>query len=317
MHGFEDIKKEELDSLPTKIKKYDPNPWADHIELLCLRDDIVSKTDIGDLWYDVDLDNSAQKGEESHLKRSVDIESEIDDYFMLLKYRADTCGLFYPFTVKDKKILQIKSRLTRANYVYIYLLLCSSISLMEKSVSTFYEDNFEVFCSYAFSGLVSKNSSIELFGPKNKSGIFRGTLADRIEQLGKMIGLDSLVTGSVKYNSIPGGDGGIDIISVNKLDGAENVPFAFGQVTCSYNDWQDKQNDASHSTWSHRLNHLVNYPEYMFIPFSFHNSSDKLCEPSDIKTFLVDRIRLIKLVMNNEDVKSKIVKHCYKAFHDN
>lgn len=54
---------------------------------------------------------------------------------------------------------------------------------------------------------------------------------------------------NMKYQSIPGGDSGFDILSYLKIDNAENVPFAFGQIICNYSDWIDKQKSVLKDNW--------------------------------------------------------------------
>ena len=53
----------------------------------------------------------------------------------------------------------------------------------------------------------------------------------------------------MKYQSIPGGDSGFDILSYLKIDNAENVPFAFGQIICNYSDCIDKQKSVLKDNW--------------------------------------------------------------------
>lgn len=310
MHGLENIKKENLQSRPRQFKKYDLNIWADYIELLCLRDGLVSAEDILDMWYEGDIDNDYKRGENQHLDSSVRLQGEIDDYFKLLKYRQAHCKSFYPFTITDKNVLQLRSDLPEETSVYLYLLYCSSISLMNRSDGDYFSNDFEIFCSDVFGTLFSDNFVVELFGPRNKGGKYHGVLADRIKQLGETIGLDSLVDNSSKYRSIPGGDSGLDILSYYKIDAAENVPFAFGQITCNYSGWIDKQNSVLRDNWSNKLKNIVQYPAYMLIPFAYHNSLDHFSEPSDVKTFLIDRIRFIKLAQLNKAMCKTIVKHC-------
>ncbi len=310
MHGFSDIKQHKLDSKPSIWKNYDYNMWADYIELLCLRDGVISDGDILDIVYEGDVDNEYKRGEGEHLDSSVKLQGKIDDYFGLIEYRINHCGSFYPFSITDKNVLQLRTNPPKETCVYLYLLLCSSIPLMEKSDSDFYSNDFEVFCSYVFETLFPKGAKVELFGPRNKEGKYKGVLAERIKQLGETLNLESLVDNSAKYKSIPGGDGGLDIVGYFPIDSAENIPFAFGQITCNYSDWLDKQNSVIYSNWCNRLQNIVQYPAYMLIPFSFHNALDRFSEPADLKTFLIDRIRVVKLAQMDSEMKKTIVDHC-------
>ncbi len=313
MHGFNDIKKNKLESKPSTWKDYDYNMWADYIELICIREGVVSGCDILDTVYEGDIDNEFKRGEKDHLDSSVELQGKIDDYFKLIKYREEHCKSFYPFEITDKNVLQLKKNPPQETCVYLYLLFCSSISLMERENSDFFSNDFEIFCSCVFGTLFSKEAKVELFGPQNKDKKYKGVLSKRIKKLGATIGLDSLVDGSPKYNKIPGGDGGLDILSYFHIDDAENIPFAFGQITCNYSDWLDKQNSVIHSNWCNRLQNIVQYPAFMLIPFSYHNALDRFFEPSELKTFLIDRIRFVKLAQIDSDMKDTIVNHCTEA----
>ncbi len=313
MHGFNNIEKEKLQSKPSMWKKYDSNIWTDFIELICLRDGVVSDSDILDMWYEGDVNNDYQRGEDEHLDCSIKLQGEIDDYFKLLKYREEHCKSFYPFEITGKNVLQMRENPSKETVVYLYLLFCSSISLMKKADSDFFSNDFEVFCSSAFGSLFPSGAQVELFGPRNKEGKYHGVLAKRIKILGETIGLDSLVDNSRKYQSIPGGDSGLDILSYLKIDNAENVPFAFGQITCNYSDWIDKQKSVLKDNWDNKLKYIVQYPAYMLIPFAYHDSLDRFSEPEEIKTFLIDRIRFIKLAQLDESMKEQIIIHCSGA----
>lgn len=313
MHGFNNINKDTLQSKPSKWKKYDCNIWADFIELICLRDGVVSDSDILDMWYEGDVNNEYQRGEDKHLDNSIRLQGEIDDYFKLLKYREEHCKSFYPFEITSKNVLQIRENPPQETVVYLYLLFCSSISLMTKQDSDFFSNDFELFCSSAFGSLFPSGAKVELFGPRNKEGKYHGNLAKRIKLLGETIGLDSLVDNSPKYQSIPGGDSGLDILSYLKIDNAENIPFAFGQITCNYNDWIDKQKTVLKDNWNNKLKYIVQYPAFMLIPFAYHDSLDRFSEPEEITTFLIDRIRFIKLAQLDESMKEQIIIHCSDA----
>lgn len=313
MHGFGDINIEKIQNKPSLWRRYDINMWVDYIELLCLKDGVFSGNDTIDLRYEDDIDNEYKRGEDEHLENSLKLHGEIDDYFKILKYRENHCKSFYPFIITDKHVLEKRKDPSEESIVYLYLLFCSCVSLMDDANNDYFSDDFEVFCGTVFGSLFSKNTEVELYGAKNKTGKYSGVLAKRINSLGKTIGLDSLVDDSLKYNRIPGGDAGLDIISYLKIDNAENIPFAFGQITCNHKEWIEKQNSVLKDNWNHKLKFIVQYPAYMLIPFSFHDSLDRFCEPSEVSTFLVDRIRFIKLAQSDADMKDRIIQHCINA----
>ena len=48
----------------------------------------------------------------------------------------------------------------------------------------------------------------------------------------------------------------------------------------------------------------------MFVPFSCHNSQGKFCDETSIKTFLIDRLRIIKLIEKNR-LEDDMLKEFY------
>lgn len=303
------IDRERLDLKP-KWKKNEYNRWADYVELLCLRDEIITPDDLIDIWRDDDMDNEYNRGGYAHLENADDLETQIKDYFTLLHTRKKECGAYYPFELQKGNCLVLLNELSNKQKQYIFLLLCSSICFMDKADLQKYTREFEKFCKEIMSMLVPKDAVVELFGTTRKDSIFKGTLRARIKTLAQCLGAGTTKAfdNNPKYDEIKNGDDGLDIVAFLPIDDAQAIPFAFAQCTCSFEHWVEKQHSAGMDEWKAKISPLVSYPVFMFVPFSCHDNSGKFYDETSIYSFLVDRIRILKLINKNEnDLRQKII----------
>ena len=282
-------------------KKHDWSPsevnrWADYIELLCINRESVSIDDIIEEWMDFDFENESARGESEHSSKMDKLYIRVADYYRILESRERACGEYYPFEVKDGCCLHFIGINNEKRRKYIYLLLCSSISLMKSYHE--YTNSFEKLCKLLMIELSPKDTIVELFGTSRESDFFSGSLRERVELLAKCLGTETTkkFDREDRFDSIFGGVGGIDIVAFTPIDKAGFVPFSFSQCTCSYDKWKDKQNSIGEELWNSYVELGVHYAQYMFVPFSCHNSQGKFCNETRIKTYLIDRIRIIKLV---------------------
>ncbi len=274
------------------------NRWADYIELVCIKDKIATIDDILDIWCDGDIDNSIDSGGQKHAEKIDSLYNDMTDYFAILSSREKFCSDYYPFEVNGKDCIRLRDILTDKHKKYIYLLLSSSIVLMDRSTSNIYTTSFEKICRLIMKQLFPDEAVVELFGTTRGTGVFEGTLRARIEKLAECLGVTTTkrFDRNPNFDAIHGGDGGLDIFAYQPIDAAGPIPFSFAQCTCSYDKWIEKQNSVGEMRWKSYLEISINYPQYMFVPFSCHDSKDKFYNETAIYTILVDRIRIIRLI---------------------
>ena len=294
--------------LSQKWKKSDSNRWADYIELRCIYDGLVTVSDIVDLRCEVDFDNEYDRGGSEHHKNSDELEIEINDYFQILESRQNELNEYYPFEVNAGLIK--KKEWDDKYYIYIYLLVCSSIALMEKTESCKYTDNFECYCKSIMRILVPSSSEVELFGTSRDSEHYKGNLRARIKTLAADLGTmtSKSFDKNEKYDLIMAGDDGIDIVSFLPIDNAQCIPFVFAQCTCSYDKWKDKQASIDWDKWSNKMDLLPVYGKYMFVPFSCHDAGGGFYDGTSITSFLIDRIRQIKVISKDDELLASLIK---------
>ncbi len=113
------IDRERLVSKP-KWKESEYNRWADYVELLCLKEEIITPDDLMDIWCDEDTDNEYDRGGDAHLENSNDLETQIKDYFTLLHTRKKECGDYYPFELQNGNCLMLLHELSDKHKQYIF-----------------------------------------------------------------------------------------------------------------------------------------------------------------------------------------------------
>lgn len=296
------INKSKLETKPT-WKDSDVNRWADFIELYCIKEGSVSPSDIEDIFNDGDFDNTQRRGEETHLENANKQENQINDYFRVIQYRVSECNGYYPFVIDEDNYMQVVDQLTDKHQVYLFLLLCASISFMNQSDLHTFTSDFEKFCKLVMSLLLPAFAKVELFGTSRQAGTFKGNLKERIKTLADLLHVRTTKDFdlSQKYERISGGDNGIDIVYYIPIDKASIIPFGFAQCTCSHDKWVAKQISVSEIDWRNILNPLPPYPYYVFVPFSCHNAGGEFDNVIDIKAILIDRVRIVKLIGMNSD----------------
>ena len=178
-----------------------------------------------------------------------------------------------------------------------------------------YTAEFEKFSKTIMSLLFFKNAKVELFGTTRAENTFHGTLRTRVETLAKHLGANTTKSfdNNPKYDTIRGGDDGLDIVAFLPMDRAQAIPFAFAQCTCSFDEWKEKQDSVSKDRWNTKIEPLVSYPVFMFVPFSCHNNEGTFYDVTNLRSFLIDRIRIIKIMDKSKD---KVFYDAMVAFSD-
>lgn len=276
------------------------NRMCDYIELQCLisQDKIISKDDVI-AWFNEECEDD---GTEMHADLSDRRTAKIESYFEQISFRSKATGDYYPFTY-DNECLIVSDVYSLEQLQYIVLLLSSNFSAFDKSSAQLIATYFEDYCLHYFSCLVPANATNYIFGTSRSGGEFTGNLRSRIEKLAKHLNAQTTKTfdNDPKYD-VSAGDGGLDLISILKIDEATHLPVALGQCTCSYDKWEGKQMEISQERWGRRLDPLAPISQFVFVPFFCRDAGGKFEKPTMITTCLIDRLRFMKLLKMNESL---------------
>ena len=277
------------------------NEWADYMEICCLmKRDIVSGDDILDVILDSYLvEQDLDKHDELDLPKSERYMSLIADVFSIINYRSERVGELYPFVIKDG-CLEIKADFNIYGSIYVFL-LCASCTHQVSHISEM-TDKFEILCGQLIKRISFMGAD---FIPIGTSGnVKTRSVFDKIQLLSEELNsnLTNSFQDSARYKSPSGGDGGVDLVAVRKFnDGFSYLPLMFCQCTCSRDKWIEKQNEITYDTWTRRLSNLPRYVEIMWLPFSVCRADGMPENPSNIKTCLMDRFRIIDVYKEKQE----------------
>lgn len=268
--------------------------FCDYIELivLCDSDDGISVSDVYDRFLEDDRiqEIGSDDGAECNEKWIYRIES----WFSEVKSRTIAYGDHYPFEFLDKRI-KLKENLNENHLVYLGLLLCSSLTYLEKT--DIFTSAFEYISFCATKNYLPRIAEVHIFGVSSKNNHrYTGSLENKIKKFAKDIN-ETVSTKPNVFRDRDNGDGGLDIVAWLPFDSDTNLDkkqLLVGQSASGLN-WKDKQGSVD------RLKnylHLTTTPlNVLYVPFDFRDSGRQFSENFLITSDLVfDRHRLIKLL---------------------
>lgn len=315
-----------INELPERSIK-EKNYWADYLELLCLsrRPDPVTVDDIKNMLQDKsvldetvtsdDMLDSEDILEELELEEAFETvkadlsdkkDRDLRDVFLHITHRNDLMGVFYPFMYVDGE-MRIKDGFIIEDSVYCCLLLCSLTKYCIEG-NVFWSE-FERIGIQMVKKMLGENWNTYPVGTASSDSPFKGNQYSKIKQLAEFIGTKNTfsVDGEKDFfKRAHGGDLGIDGLSVIKLDDGPFNPMAMIQCTCNHDEWREKQNSILENEWKNKLESLAPYLAVMVIPFFYRDGKGTFWRETSIKTCLVDRFRLLKIIEHYGDINKTI-----------
>lgn len=315
--------------------KYESHQWADYIELLCLAniDGQVSIEDVIDRLENRERDLRESVPEDlEHLdglikdqvtatnrsRISDEWQGHLQDYFRVLQYRSAAYSDDYPFIVTEKEIYSKNKSLNIRQLLYVYLLLCSNLYLLDPSSRSKFSSYFEILCFNALKNMMPTSAKVIHFGtgPLNR-GQFSGKttfykkVVELASELNEMIGGHFSEDG---YSKRDRGEDGLDlVVAIPTGDKTSSSLIFLGQCACT-TEWVSKQADSSYEAWSPKIDFLNRTSNIILIPFCFRSATGNWVRPADIRTsFLVDRQRLLYQL---KSIKKLDPAECFKIVRE-
>jgi hypothetical protein len=296
-----------LNKIPSTPKK-NIHHWADYIELRCLTniDGVVSQSDFLDHIYgrqedlrEGDIDDYEETEKDDAANQHDKQEIFAQECFALLDNRITLFGHYYPFCLSnDKMSIYLNQELTNKNKTYLFFLFCSNLNYCQKHqndlTSTFEKVSQEAMKNFLPSQgqcLYTGSSNVDSNGTQK----IEGTFWDKLNQIANLLTTKVKVPKTDVIFKDNNGDGGLDILALIPMgDKQSHSILYFGQCACSPSDWVGKQNDIAYSKWKNYIELFVPPVNFMFIPFSFRNSTGEWHSTTEIRdTVLIDRQRII------------------------
>ena len=280
---------------------------ADYIEFLCIcnTDKEMSMGDMLAIVY---------SSVESEAEREAEIEDDptfeespaefkdyqqraVEDWFEQLEYRQGAFNDFYPFQLKDRRLI-LETDVSDKMKCYIFLLLCSSLRIIKKSHMNTLTTLFETISTE----VLKKYLPDFIVHPFGKSSVAReyypNKLVDAIEKLAGNLG-ERNICQKEDIASKDTGDGGLDIVAWRPFskDETPGKLICFAQCACSPDEWGGKIHDADIGKWRQYINFLHEPAQFIFIPICFRSSNGDWFRKSEIgSTVVIDRLRICSLL---------------------
>ncbi len=282
--------------------------WIDGIELLCLTspDGRLSQSDVLDIWLpESELEenevlesgfDSTSAGDQAQYNQK-HIE-KVNDWFRYLDYRVNAFSQAYPFTLSaDKETLIRKENLDVKSELYVLFLLCSCQGyVVGKGNIQSFGFAFERLCAQALRNYLPGNPEVHIFGT-SENGRYKGTFFQKVRALaedtrGKLLLED-------EYPSTNTGDGGLDLVAwLPMQDENSGLLVVFAQCGCTP-QWEKKQSSSGYELWQQRISYVTPACNMVFIPYCFRQTSGGWQLKDMVRSILVDRERLMKLLANS------------------
>ncbi|EOU8887096.1 hypothetical protein ACN0AB_004767 [Escherichia coli] len=273
--------------------------YCDYLELLALVDcdDGLSINDIYDRFLE---DNKISDiGTENGSINNEEWMGRISGWFEEINCRISHYGNNYPFTYDGNRIKKINN-ITHNHYIYILLLLCSSLKYLNgyHSLTTLFEQiSFASLKKY-----LPNNAEVHVFGVSSeRNARYFGSIEQKYSRLAQDLGLTRSTRPNV-FRDRDNGDGGVDIVAWIPFRDDPNLDrkqIFLGQ-SASGKNWSYKQASVDRVK-----NYIMDLPSnaqnILFVPYDFRDSNRYFCQNDEITASLIfDRHRIIKLIDIND-----------------
>lgn len=240
------------------------------------------------------------------MTRPIDAASSSDrrdlvaaDVVRVMEWRSDAFGEDYPFELKlDGAMTTITRRdqMSERHYLYLFLLICSSLSRLGKKQEKNFTYPFERLTAVVLRRMFP-TAAVKIFGTSNsQDNDVPIKLEDKINYLARL--LNGEIGRDVPLLSTSDqGDNGLDVFAHLNVGDAEPGRFiVFAQAACTDN-WPTKQDSASAPKWQNTLRFQVPQFSICAIPISFRRSGGEWHNTMKLSTtLLLDRSRLMYLI---------------------
>ncbi|MFM8333019.1 MAG: hypothetical protein ACKN9T_15145 [Candidatus Methylumidiphilus sp.] len=287
-----------------------PHLFADLAELLLLVDPNgrgwIHKNDLLD-WRtfantsleEVDKETEDMEGLGSAACRHGREESQLEDVWTQLEYRAGAMRQYYPFTVQGEK-LHLCGVLNIQQRAYRLLLACSRLRSFENSggIRQRWAKSFARISHLALQGLMPNHADIRIFDANSddRRHYYKTDLREALFKLAEDLAFKPNEEECRKAGS--SGDGGIDLVGVVTFgDGAIGNFAIAGQCGAQEKDWPSKKLESSPVNFRNYMNVLFDWPSIMFTPVCYRSATGEWVDNrSTTGVLLVDRFRILCLL---------------------
>mgnify|MGYP004061478339 CR=1 FL=1 len=300
-----------LQGLSKTPSKTDFFIWCDYIELYCLShmDKAVSvdnlletRQEMADTQQDAlviereDYADGEDAGDEPLAKAEDRQSRAMADRFRYLAFRQRVFGEdLYPFVVEGRYIY-LKEDLSEWHFLYLQLLISSSLSYCPKKRWSQITESFEDISYNVFRSIMPDGWEVYKFG-KQQVTRYQGHIYDKLLKLAEDV-RGRLDVERDDFHVSDSGDSGLDLVAWHPMeDQRPAIPIAFAQCGCSTRDFEFKMLEASPSKLGAHLKVVHEWANYYFMPQAMCKQGNGWERYSDFgRSIVVDRVRVMKLL---------------------
>ena len=290
-----------LNSPPLCREELDVHIMADYLELCCLAhvDYLFSIADLKSIHRGC--------GEAPPCDKDYDIYARA---MHCCRKRQEILKERYPFEINGRALRRKSDDdFTEHSFLYTQLLYSANLEYFEKSTRSLLTSQFEIISGLALSSLFSDKFKISFFGKTSAANIpphfltYNGNTWNRLCSLAQDTRL-FIMCKEEEFATRGTGDIGIDLAAWYPFeDPATILPMAFAQCACSKSEWSEKQSSISNDRVRNFFRSNSPFLPFIFIPHCFREEFGQWAQPSQIYTVIIDRIRILFLV-SQDDVNS-------------
>jgi len=319
-----------------RVHRNKPHLFADAIEIMCVFSNFgyASKSDAFSLIEtsirpaeelleldEEDLDDNEMSDDLDSAEIVELYQTEVDECFEQLEYRSSCLGECYPFLVNNDALV-LRKDLSLNQIIYIFLLSASRTRTFKdkRGLTQRIASKFEEICKNALASLMPAGAKVFSFGPgsDDRKNIFGSDLLEAVPKLAAFMGMRLL--SDWKEGEAHQGDGGIDLVGVQKLDDTEEGWNVFiGQCAAREDEanWSKKRSEADIGYYRSWFAPRVRSMPVMFVPVCYRRSSGKWVNSrlTDNVIFM-DRVRILKQLAEDVEVGDTVKAFLESEFSD-
>ncbi len=294
-----------IESLPRN--KFDTYLWTDFAELSCLidLDRELNLDQMQDKVYEMGTANKVEDRDRSD--NDIRNAEKVQDWFRQMSYRQHVLGEGYPFMVsRDGEMVTLRNKLSVDHKLYLYLLLASNGRYVRSDLHSNLTADFEYLC-HAILGKHFPGWDTHIFGSgRHSSPRYSGNIWTKLNRLAIDLHCP-IIAKETDYPSTSTGDDGLDIVAwLPFQDQVPGLPAIFAQCACSPDEWIVKQDKLSFHYWRGRFELPTEFIGMTFIPVFYRNATGDWHTLKDIRTVLVDRLRIMLWSQDGTDHLMKL-----------
>lgn len=231
------------------------------------------------------------------------LETQLEDVWTHLEYRAGAMHSYYPFEVEGDK-LRMLNGFNIKHRAYRLLLACSRLrSFGKKGVPQRWAKSFAKICRLAMCGLLPEHATVRIFDANSddRRDYYDTDLRKALPKLGRDLRVIKIDEDECNKASAQG-DAGIDLVGIIDFgDGAVGNFAIIGQCGAQETGWPSKTLEATSVRFRNYFSVPFDWPSVMFTPVCYREADGQWVDNQNAcGVLLVDRFRILSMLQKTD-----------------